>query len=290
MESFVIERELIPELEGTWPGRTGRHINHDSRSKSFRTPKATTQVSKKWARQTPTLNQGDLGSCTGNSSCGVLGTDPFFPTLADKIKAGLKLDEPEAVNIYGLATQLDSYAGQYPPTDTGSDGLSAAKACQKLGFISGYTHALSMDDFINGMQNGPAISGTNWYTGMDSPDANGLVTVTGNVRGGHEFEADELDMENELVGFINSWGTWGLNGTGKFYIKFSDFEKLLSQQGDATFFVPLDQPAPTPTPAPDSQSIVVDGADLTAMNLWAKNPHLYHNASVAAQTWRKLSS
>lgn len=288
MSTILIERCYIPEtiVEGK---RLGRHVHHDSRSKDFQVPyKTASPVTKKYTRQTAILDQGDLGSCTGNASDGVLGTDPFYATVQQAFPK-LKLDEPEAVNIYSLATQLDNYTGTYPPTDTGSDGLSAAKACQQLGLISGYTHALSLDALIQGMQSGPAIVGTNWLTGMDTPDENGLVHATGTVRGGHEYECLELDMENSMLGFANSWGlSFGVQGF--FYYSFADFTKLLKADGDATFFVPLNQPAPTPpspTPTPTGGvTKTFTTANAAALDDWAGSPHIFHKATLAAKAWK----
>jgi hypothetical protein len=36
---------------------------------------------KVWTRRIPVLDQGDLGSCTGNAATGVLGSEPFYGTL-----------------------------------------------------------------------------------------------------------------------------------------------------------------------------------------------------------------
>jgi hypothetical protein len=247
---FTIYRREIPE-EVIDDKRLGRHVFHDSRSLNCRVAKADTIVSKKWTRQIPILNQLDLGSCTGNAATGALGTGPLFDALADKLKAGLSLDEPEAVKIYSLATTLDPFSGAYPPDDTGSNGLSVAKACQQLGLISGYTHALSLSDLLSGLQTGPMIIGSNWYESMDSPDSSGLVTVSGSVRGGHEYECLGVDVEAKILHFANSWGTgWGQ--AGYFAYNYDSMTRLLSEDGDATKFVPLSSPAPTPTPGGDA--------------------------------------
>lgn len=291
MNTITIERRHIPEII-IEDKRLGRHVNHDSRSKNYRVERKTASpVTKSWNRDTPILDQGNLGSCTGNGSTGVLGTDPFF-ALVKQAFPNTTLDEAEAVKIYSLATQLDNYQGTYPPTDTGSDGLSAAKACQQLGFISGYTHALSLDDLIQGLQTGPCIVGTDWLTGMDSPDGNGLVHATGTVRGGHEYECWKVDMENSMLGFKNSWGaSWG--DAGGFYYSFADFSKLLKDDGDATFFTPLTAPAPVPTPTPTPTPTPGTGVVMTftssnalALNNWANAPHIFHNATVAAKAWK----
>jgi hypothetical protein len=75
------------------------------------------------------------------------------------------------------------------------------------------------------------------------------VEISGQIRGGHEFEIIGYDATQGLWEAVNSWGTsYGVGG----HMFFSDasFARLLSEQGDATTFVPLTQPAPIPTPVP----------------------------------------
>jgi hypothetical protein len=81
------------------------------------------------------------------------------------------------------------------------------------------------------------------------PAADGLVHVSGAVAGGHEYECIGYDTATDRWEFVNSWGTsWGK--AGHFFYTSATFARLLSEQGDATVFVPITQPAPVPTPAP----------------------------------------
>ncbi|HEU5026608.1 MAG TPA: C1 family peptidase [Spirillospora sp.] len=245
----VVQR--IPEQ--VIPGRRlGRHVRHDPRSLSYLIPETTTPTTAMWQRRVPVFDQGDTGSCTGNAAAGVLGTSPFYETLP----AGLVDDEGEAVKLYSAATALDDYPGTYPPDDTGSDGLSVAKACQQAGLISGYQHITSVAAAQTAIKTGPFIVGVNWYSSMDNPDANGLVKVSGQIRGGHEFECHGYDAQADLWWFTNSWGdSWGKDGT--FCMSSASFARLLSEQGDATVFLPIAAPfppspePPVPAPGPD---------------------------------------
>ena len=227
--------------------RLGRNVNHDPRSLAYQVVPSGVAQTKMWDRKIPVLDQGSLGSCTGNATVGVLGSEPFYDTLP--VGTQVTLDENEAVKVYGLATRLDGFDGTYPPDDSGSDGLSAAKAAKQLGLISGYLHITSIAAAQTAIQSGPFIVGTNWLSGMDDPDSSGLVHATGSVRGGHEYECYGYDAAADVWHFWNSWGTsWG--NEGAFSYSTADFAKLLGQQGDATTFVPLTQPAPVPTPVP----------------------------------------
>jgi hypothetical protein len=225
----------------------GRIVRHDPRSLQYLVPETTTPQSAKWERKIPVLDQGSLGSCTGNATVGVLGTLPFWDTLT--ITEQESMNEDEAVKVYSLATQLDDVSGTYPPDDTGSSGLGAAQAAKKLGLINGYMHITSVAAAQQAIQAGPFITGVNWYEGFDSPDANGLVEIGGQIRGGHEFEVIGYDATQGLWEAVNSWGTsYGVGG--HFFFSDASFARLLSEQGDATTFVPLTQPAPIPTPVP----------------------------------------
>jgi hypothetical protein len=110
-------------------------------------------------------------------------------------------------------------------------------------------HITSVAAAQQAIQSGPFITGVNWYEGFDTPDANGLVEISGQIRGGHEFEIIGYDATQGLWEAVNSWGpSFGVNG--HFFFSDATFARLLSEQGDATTFVPLTQPAPIPTPVP----------------------------------------
>ena len=243
----------IQMIDRTDP-RLGRHINHDPRSRAyaFTAPTAVLKAVEH-PRHIPILDQGNLGSCTGNAAVGALGSGPLWDALAVYAPqlAGT-LDEDLAVKVYSIATGLDDYAGDYPPDDTGSDGLSVAKAVVRLGFAPGYQHAFGMDAFLGALQVRPVIVGTNWHESMFWPSSSGLVTVdpASGVAGGHEYVARSFDPVSGLVGFDNSWGSgWGAEGS--FFVGAGEFRELLAADGDATVFTPLASPAPIPVPAPD---------------------------------------
>jgi hypothetical protein len=246
MTELIVRR--IPEtiVEGK---RLGRHVRHDPRSLAYVLPESA-PVTVRWERTIPVLDQGNVGSCTGNAAVGVLGTAPAFAALAAKIAEGLKLDENEALNLYSAAEIIDGGAG-LPSEDQGSSGLSVAKAAKKAGLISGFVHATSIGGCHTAIQAGPFMAGTDWFTGMDSPNSNGVVTATGTVRGAHEYECIAYDGATDLWEFVNSWGL-GYGVAGHFFYSSADFARLLGAQGDATQLIPLSQPAPVPTPVPPS--------------------------------------
>lgn len=274
----VIVTRYIPEHDTVvGPRRLGRHVEHDSRSRDYAIsedlvpPTYTSAVHQVWI---PVLDQGDLGSCTGNAAEGFAGSDPLYNAIPTTVKArptgDAIADEKQAVALYSAATTLDNVRGNYPPTDTGSSGLAVAKAAQKAGLISGYQHAFTLDTALKALAVSPLIVGVNWYEGFDNPDANGLVKVAGSVRGGHEFLLYGINAEQRVVLARNSWGeSWGVGGC--FAFSFDDFGRLLDEQGDATLFVPLTAPAPTPTPptpVPVPTPDDVDKAMAAAAKTW----------------------
>ncbi|MEV5943641.1 hypothetical protein [Streptomyces sp. NPDC051994] len=253
-------------------GRLGRHVEHDPRSRAYALsedllPGVYSSVTH--AVHIPVLDQGDLGSCTGNAAEALAGTDPLYNAIpaatAARPTGDASLDEQQAVALYSAATRLDSIRGVYPPTDTGSTGLAVAKAAQRAGLISGYQHALSLDAALKALSVTPLIVGVNWYEGFDNPNSAGLVSISGSVRGGHEFLLYGIDAAAQTVLARNSWGSsWGAGGS--FSFSFDDLGRLLDEQGDATVFAPLSSPAPVPTPVPTPAD--VDQALAVAVRSW----------------------
>lgn len=233
--------------------RLGRNVQHDPRSRAFafRADESVELHSVRHRRFIDVLDQLDLGSCTGNTALGAMGTEPHYPLLKDIVT---DWSEAAAVSVYSDATAIDEFGGQYPPTDTGSSGLAVAKVLHKRGWISGYQHTFDLQSMKVALQSGPVFLGINWYDNFFYTDLDGNISIGRSdfVAGGHEIVVDEIDMENQRFGFTNSWGPyWGISGRG--YISFALMDRLLREDGDVVVPIPVTQPAPTPDP-----EIVVD--------------------------------
>lgn len=220
------------------PGkRLGRHVEHDPKSKDHAVEVATPIGALKAVhhrRYGKLFDQGQIGSCTGNAAAGSVNTVPLH-----KIGERL-LQESSAVALYSLATHLDDIPGVYPPDDTGSSGLSAAKAAKQKGYIKSFKHAFNMDQALNALQIGPVITGVSWYEGFDHPDQYGMVVVSGQVRGGHEFVVrgfePAADIADSVLDADNSWGySWGLRGRFRFTV--ATWQQLMDNQGDVTLLL-----------------------------------------------------
>lgn len=219
--------------------RLGRHVAHDPQSWRYPAPMIDKIVSVQHETRDLPLDQGSTGSCTGNALAGLLMSDVFYQHTM-KVTENRPLDETNAVHFYSRATHLDGFKGIYPPDDSGSSGLAVMKVAKQEGYLDGYAHCFSLEHAIRTICLQPTISGFNWYSGMDSPDDNGVVKVAGNIRGGHEFlqigveindKKDPLGPNNYVLN-MQSWGVWGLKDSGIFKISIPDFGKLMKEQGD----------------------------------------------------------
>jgi hypothetical protein len=225
--------------------RLGRHVEHDSRSLRFLVTAKTALKTTYWPTIAPGLDQGQVGSCTGNAPAQLINSQLWTPIREKILGPGKFADETYALKIYHENTVLDGYPGTYPPDDTGSSGLAAAKSLEKFGLAGSYRHAVSMTTLISGLQTGPCIVGTEWTSGMFNTDKNYYVKPTGKVEGGHEYWCIGCDLERQELWFRNSWGaSWGTEipnvcPSQAFRITIPNFTKLLAAQGDATFPIPV---------------------------------------------------
>jgi hypothetical protein len=232
MDTF---RAHIPETDPN-ARRLGRHIAHDPRSRDYaiEAPAGASFQSVLHARHSPILDQGELGSCTGNAMAGALACAPL---CADDT-AGAVFDETLAVKLYSGGTRRDSVSGTYPPIDTGSTGLAVAKEAKAEGLIDSYGWAFTVTGLLHALQRGPVIVGVPWYSGFDKPQGDeAIVCATGQIRGGHEFllrgvEVEGTDQDEWMLYADNSWGTsWGKGGSFCFTV--ATWKILRSQHADA---------------------------------------------------------
>lgn len=224
-------RQHIPWEPSDEGGPLGRSVEHDPASRAFQAVGATTRKHVLWGRHGPIFDQ-DIGSCTGEATVGAAITTPTY-------RPHHNYRQPMALKVYSLATKIDGFPGEWPPTDTGSSGLAACKAAVQLGLIGSYQHAFGIDQALDALQVRPVITGVKWYEGFDTPDKDGRVKIDGQVRGGHEFVIVEYDPgdgtpSGSWVKAANSWSNrWGPIG-GYFWMRVSDWATLLADQGDVT--------------------------------------------------------
>ncbi len=223
--------------------RLGRNQWLDGRSLAHMVENDVREMGKpladqQWERPLVILDQGKLGSCTGNAGTGALGTQPFYDAVGKDVLPAADdgtAAEEFAVQLYSDATKVDGYPGVYPPDDTGSSGLAICKVLKARGTITGYRWARSAYGLLRLLQNGPVLQGMPWYEAFFQPDAEGYIDSDPNwhssgVAGGHEVEAigvqlDTGDAFNSTIVYANSWGPgWGVDGY--FKMRLRTYEEL----------------------------------------------------------------
>jgi hypothetical protein len=226
--------------------RLGRNLWLDGRSLAHMIENDVAAMSgaiksQSWDRKIPILDQGQVGSCTGNAGTGALGTQPFFDAVG-KAALGQTADDPLAdekfaVQHYTDATKVDAYPGEYPAQDTGSSGLAICKVLKSRGTIKGYRWARTSYGLLRMLQHGPVLQGMPWYNAFFEPADKAFIDANPNwassgLAGGHEIEAVAVDIDshdafNSVITYANSWGTqWG--DGGYFRMRLRTYEALHS--------------------------------------------------------------
>jgi hypothetical protein len=152
--------------------------------------------------------------------------------------------------LYDRAQQIDEWPGE---NYEGTSVRAGFKVLQEQGHLPNYVWAQSeMDIFEFVATTGPVVMGTDWYSDMFNPDAEGYLNPTGNVVGGHAWLI--YGVEQDFYYMQNSWGQWGIWNTGTAKIRRADVAFLLYSQGEAGAGseVPITpEPPPPEPPAPD---------------------------------------
>ncbi len=225
--------------------RLGRNMWLDARSLAHMVENDVEEMGKPfasttWERKVPILDQGTLGSCTGNAGTGALGTEPFYAAAGKKAFGDAKSAEDLekfAVQLYSDATKVDQFPGTYPPDDEGSSGLGVCKVLKDRGIIGGYRWARSPYGLLRLLQAGPVMQGMPWYQAFYEPDKDGFIDSaktwkSSGLAGGHEIEAvgvelDAKDAFNSVIIYANSWGS-GWADKGHFRMRLRTYEELSS--------------------------------------------------------------
>lgn len=237
MNAPVIYREQIEQDPNT-PFPLGRHIEHDERSRAYGFVPMLGGVDKStWHDVThrlynprPTPNQ-TKGNCT------MCAEAMLMNSAGNRVKGDKILNMDWAMTGYEYETAHDEFPGQYPPDDTGSSGLAAAKTAQHFGIGGEYNFNFSgVDALIQGLMEGKSFSvGTRWDHGMFTPDVNGVIKPGGPSAGGHQWFARRYRLRKNLVGVDCWWGGW------KAWIEAPALDELLQDRGDVYTQVRLHQ-------------------------------------------------
>lgn len=207
--------------------RLGRNKVHDPVSRNF--PMGMTVNRDSWVTKLnriydplPNPNQCH-GECTGCANAMMLNS-------AGNRISGVVLGMDYAHKVYSLASSTDPWEGSWPPTDTGSSGLAAAKAAQAQGTGAGYRWLFGgADEVIQTVMSGRVVScGTWWHEGMMRRDDKLWIQPTGPRVGGHQFVVRGYDKAKDAA-VVRCW--WG--DFRDAYLKRSALNDLLRDGGDA---------------------------------------------------------
>lgn len=207
----------------------GRLLNHDEGSRAYGivvNPRAEIK-DVEWEISAPIIDQGDTGMCVGAAF------SQYLNILRTRDGRSDWLGYDDALAYYSESTTLDPFPGTYPPDDTGTDAVSMCKVGQRHNLVSQYRHAFGLLPTLLAIQKGPVMCGTVWKSGMNEPDADGIIHATGDDIGGHEYVLVGTVPAAKQVIMLNSWSDgWGRDGRA--HISYDDLAILLKDDGDVT--------------------------------------------------------
>ena len=162
----------------------------------------------------PILHQGATRMCVGYTFAQWLVSEPIITTTG-----------PSAEIIYHEAHLRDEIAYMHDGTTL----RAALKYLQEKGHIASYVWAFDVPTIVTWILcgQGTVVMGTPWYKGMNTLNAQGIVSVTGPVLEGHAYLLSGYDQERHLFRIVNSWGVeWG--DYGEAWIRGDDLALLLA--------------------------------------------------------------
>jgi hypothetical protein len=123
----------------------GARLHKDPRSRAYPHPvKTTAPQTVTWAHYGPVLDQGQVGSCTGNGPVQLLNSAPWHKPWTPY------LDEHAARVWYGENTRNDPFPGEWLPDDTGSSLTAAMETGRRRGYWSRYSWVFTGSDVLPG--------------------------------------------------------------------------------------------------------------------------------------------
>lgn len=219
---------------------------HDPRSRDYSIraalPEQVKRKRKLWFVPRPVIDQGKEGACVGFGWTNELRGDPAQVTFKDPVAT--------ALDIYRQAQFVDEFEGN---NYSGTSVLAGAKTVQTMGYISNYRWAFGIDDVIDALcTTGPVVLGIPWYNSMYWPSKSGMISVTGDIVGGHcilatgyhpakRFLAEGWKNTFEVIRLRNSWGPY-YGDKGDCWIRIEDLDLLLKGTGEAC--VPIGRKRP----------------------------------------------
>jgi hypothetical protein len=199
-----------------------------------------------WVKTSDVLAQDGIGACVGFAGAHLLRTSPVrrsrykssraidlvLPGSEGEFKRFTCIDEEDikadrmGFYLYARCKQKDNYNGE------GTWDRVLAQVMVEEGFAQTYLWAFERKELERWLLlKGPVLVGTNWYSGMFTPDPkSGRIKPTGSNEGGHEYMIRGYNRKTGLVRVTNSWGeTWGQRGEA--WLSMDDLCDLVFNQG-----------------------------------------------------------
>lgn len=179
---------------------------------------------------------GFRNSCVGH------GTRQFLTSTPKP-----RRDGPDGFEIYRRARLLDQWM-ENDNLDLGTSVRAGFMVLQELGYIGTYLWAWDPDTVAKWiLRRGPAVIGTQWLTGMITPDSENYIHARGQVVGLHCTALVGADRRKRRFLLANSWGLpWGWDG--KAWISFDDMGLLLEPGSDGECVVAIETRLTPPAP------------------------------------------
>lgn len=176
----------------------------------------------------PILDQGSTEQCTVYSAVGLIQAAPRLHLL--------NFGPADFTSIYDQAQQQDEFPDTPPAGGTSERAVQKVLQAKKLtaSYLWATDEATARTYLLT---RGMLLFGTDWFTGMDTPNPQGYVTASGSPRGGHEFIVRWYYNQShkqfpDTYECVNSWGE-EFGQKGIFRMKADDFRYLfLHLNGD----------------------------------------------------------
>lgn len=201
-------------------------------------PKAAeiTRRSMHWIMPGTPLNQGQLPQCVA------YGWEHYL--LASPVKNKMYKTPQE---LYDEAQAVDEWPGN---DYQGTSVRAGAKALQAAGYLGEYQWAFDVNTLSKHvLTKGPAVLGTDWYSGMSNPvthKGESWIDVSGGIDGGHCYVEKGVSLDKKCwicdgVGAARIFNSWGKDygDDGKAWICLLKLDQLIAAQGEACMAVEL---------------------------------------------------
>jgi len=203
-------------------------------------PKGLPPGTRHYRQQAP-LDQGNTGTCVAHAWAGWAYGAPLMTK---------RTALPTPYNLYREIVAIDEWDDNdheaTAPDDELQSGTSVRAGVQvlrKRGHVANFLWATDVEDVrawhLAGF--GGMVLGTWWTTGMDRPDADGVMHYTGSQLGGHAYKTagwtDTLRVRSSTLRIrraarvLNSWGPSWCQG-GRAWVLDEDLQKLIDDQGE----------------------------------------------------------